>query len=606
MVLNMDPNTLEGAIWLEAVSKVQEILSRKDYSEVKGMLAYTKLLKKKCEDWNLPGSVDNYSRIIQLLEQIGNPAAISIGSGNATKVGMVDQNRVIRLQWYTTPTYHRNALVRGLSCHSVIVVTILVNEGEDSKMSYVLEKAATNGKYNEADIMISDMEEFVHFDVDKIWTLVATAQRRQFQSAYSNICMADLYEIAKKGGPYHLASSNCHHMARAIFKTAVKRNYRPSWWSQPSYVLPRMASAFGMDPTRSRGTQLCCVPARVTFNPCKPTEYLYEDVMKRLIQSKRADVPSIDGLRAMECRDLSSWIYNYVENPSTEIPGGFQLIGESKKEECADWVVLQKSSSSEQQGPLYVIFKGTDFGQTTDVVIDMNVVLNEAKLFENELVSVHSGMWGSLSNYIKSIDDTTIKRINCLLDSREHKDLPIVICGHSLGGGYAQLFGSSRIYDASIGKHRVSRIITFGSPQVFTKPREDQHPQWDELSQVCEHYINKFDPVPRLPTQFEWVKLTIPGHQVCRSAGFGIEIAENLNSALANVKLEMVESYSHVGTLIFLSCETQQSQQIEARLDDSSHIEILNSKAPYPGIEQVGYHHQLSEYSKTMEKCLQC
>ena len=58
--------------------------------------------------------------------------------------------------------------------------------------------------------------------------------------------------------------------------------------------------------------------------------------------------------------------------------------------------------------------------------------------------------------------------------------LPVVVCGHSLGGGYAALCGLELLSRSA----PVVAVHGFGAPQVILRPKGDpeQHPLWQRLS----------------------------------------------------------------------------------------------------------------------------
>lgn len=194
------------------------------------------------------------------------------------------------------------------------------------------------------------------------------------------------------------------------------------------------------------------------------------------------------------------------------------------------WGIVLKELNGRQQ--ISLAFKGTD--SPRDLFIDF--FESGATLNEKLNINVHKGMNTALQKVQKEI---IFKLFDVWMKSAESKT-PLMITGHSLGGGYAQILGAylkddnflnrevekilwdfekescwhcfNGCYRWCMNKYyalenfksflKDSKIYTFGSPQVFrlnhTKNGNDT-PQWkDSVESSSFHFVNERDPVPLL------------------------------------------------------------------------------------------------------------
>mmetsp|Transcript_24022 Transcript_24022/g.58120 ORF Transcript_24022/g.58120 Transcript_24022/m.58120 type:complete len:312 (+) Transcript_24022:762-1697(+) len=133
---------------------------------------------------------------------------------------------------------------------------------------------------------------------------------------------------------------------------------------------------------------------------------------------------------------------------------------------------------------------------------------------------VHQGMYDALhpdqeSSHIRSeptIVDEIVEDIKKMENFHE-----IIICGHSLGAGYAILvylelitryYRKSKVEskDGKLAKNRVDqliqqkkiKVITFGAPCVVAHPAKTYLREWwKEASSMIYCYVNALDPIPR-------------------------------------------------------------------------------------------------------------
>jgi hypothetical protein len=101
---------------------------------------------------------------------------------------------------------------------------------------------------------------------------------------------------------------------------------------------------------------------------------------------------------------------------------------------------------------------------------------------------VHGGMLTALEDpRVQSMEliTMTLRRMH----PRPRK---VSLCGHSLGGGYAVVVGA-HLFQKLLP---LSRIITFGSPQVICSGQES-NPIWKKMHQAATTLIYRNDIVPR-------------------------------------------------------------------------------------------------------------
>lgn len=195
----------------------------------------------------------------------------------------------------------------------------------------------------------------------------------------------------------------------------------------------------------------------------------------------------------------------------------------SNEKKSAGWGIVKVVHDS--QTYLFVGFKGSN--DVEDVMT--NLKFKGAKNDELD-VNVHQGMNQAFEN--EDLAEKVLKQLNRewkKLKTAEKSNSRLILTGHSLGGGYAQIFGAylkngsflrGRNLDPKFSEIlKKSKIKTFGAPHVFDLmydtrlhtptpewefaklviPDLDDTPSWVEpLEQHSEHYINSDDPIPFL------------------------------------------------------------------------------------------------------------
>ena len=103
-----------------------------------------------------------------------------------------------------------------------------------------------------------------------------------------------------------------------------------------------------------------------------------------------------------------------------------------------------------------VVFKGTD--NPMDAVVGISAILDYKESLDLE---VHSGMWGALHVKKNGVAEQIMAELREVGGGRE-----VVVCGHSLGGGYALLLALEMLQR----NMKVSAVISHGGPQVIVPP----------------------------------------------------------------------------------------------------------------------------------------
>ena len=90
------------------------------------------------------------------------------------------------------------------------------------------------------------------------------------------------------------------------------------------------------------------------------------------------------------------------------------------------------------------------------------------------------------------------------------------VIGHSLGGGLGMLFGLESILKRFVPTSKCMKVVTFGAPVVisyensFDSLSRGAKKILAELHSICHCFVNRFDPVPRIPARIEWMMTVIP------------------------------------------------------------------------------------------------
>ena len=95
---------------------------------------------------------------------------------------------------------------------------------------------------------------------------------------------------------------------------------------------------------------------------------------------------------------------------------------------------------------------------------------------------------------------------NCSMFTDFRDVVVLVVCRHSLGGGYAQVMAVHLL----IREVDVAAVRTFGAPHVLVPQREFCGKLHSKLHSITQHWVHDWDPVPRLPFCKSWLVDVLP------------------------------------------------------------------------------------------------
>ncbi|CAE7202007.1 yiaY [Symbiodinium natans] len=161
----------------------------------------------------------------------------------------------------------------------------------------------------------------------------------------------------------------------------------------------------------------------------------------------------------------------------------------------AQWLPARSGSA------MYLAFRGT--GDVQDAAIDSSAVPGTVRFKEH---GVHSGIANAVEQEGDEVDHVVEDILQVVSEHRDAGE-PLVLCGHSLGGGYAQVMAVHLLRrDVS-----VSAVRTSGAPHVLVPPRAGAPQQlWQRLHAITQHWVHDWDPVPRLPLCKSWLVDVLP------------------------------------------------------------------------------------------------
>jgi hypothetical protein len=234
-------------------------------------------------------------------------------------------------------------------------------------------------------------------------------------------------------------------------------------------------------------------------------------------------------------------------------PAGFstKVVRKSGSENTVQWAIVSPDDSED----LVVVFRGTK--GALDMIIDASAISNP-----HFGLDVHSGMWSSLHTSGGAAEQI-ITELETLLKTRDSPK--IIVCGHSLGGGYAVLLGLELL---SRGM-RVDEVISHGGPMVVMPPALDSlgTKLWQDLSQITRLYVNEFDIVPRLPSCKSWVDDVAPQLLGLSIGPFCISLSKDLVGKQVEKFWRLISKYRHVGWIFFISDGCDQAMGYDAAED---------------------------------------
>lgn len=231
--------------------------------------------------------------------------------------------------------------------------------------------------------------------------------------------------------------------------------------------------------------------------------------------------PDIEG--GVTCNERNS-LPDHAQVRHLEIAEGGRLV---------QWAVVVVEET------IHLVFKGTS--EAFDAIVDVGVLMHDDA--EHGL-RVHGGMWMALNQREHRVIDLALEALRRELANGRKQ---VVLCGHSLGGGYAILSALQFLHK----KLEVQQVIAFGAPQVVVP---EDTPLWRALNEVTTVFVNSYDIVPRLPSCVDWLGEALP-HCLSKSVG-PVTLSVDPRAKLEKVVQQhgdLMRAYRPIGTLAFIS-----------------------------------------------------
>ena len=579
------------------------------------------------------------------------------GYGNAFDESQTDQRQVREVTWYTVPLRGMAGHCGGL--HSFLVVT--VSADISGAKTYVLEKAgsqANNLAHQRNGIFVGSQDLSSNLKSVQGLKMYKTQLSLSDGSLRRGLTMKELYEKAHSTGPYHLATSNCHHAAQRVYNHCCARDEDgeerpPNEWLAKLVAAFQLAALFdssrsssdvasskselasGSQPVNSPGgfsVPLDLASDAFAEMAAALCHAVYDEDAARVLSPTQAAVASIRNQLArpvlvydhnsktshrVEADEVVNIIVGCAEKSLVDVyavawvPWRFSHRRLARKQ--AIWsghaymltdfrndVVLQEkvaavaprqpvdvlyaTKKSHSASPvqwllarsrsvLYATFRGTDDVQ--DVAIDLCAV-PDCSRFREHGMGVHSGIAHALEQEGDEINHVVRDVVKALQEHRQPEER-LVLCGHSLGGGYAQVMAVHLLSR----KVEVSAIRTFGAPHVLI-PQHECPRFWRNLHSITQHWVHDWDPVPRLPLCKAWLVDVLPKlkQEVVKGVRVGLaeSCVERLRQNYDRTKARMLEKYDVVGKVVLVSLASDLA--LGASQDVASLRRLLGEKPP--------------------------
>ena len=174
--------------------------------------------------------------------------------------------------------------------------------------------------------------------------------------------------------------------------------------------------------------------------------------------------------------------------------------------ELMDYAVTMKGQSVQYMitrsfdnpNTIFLTFKGTS--NPLDAMV--NIGLHPLKV-PGFKCSVFSGMYASLQMSLENICEKLKGYSGDQVDPEMTKIDTLIITGHSLGGGYAQLFLGHLLSAAEFERYfETVKCITFAAPLVYCQDVRNSF-FYEKLNAQCLHFVYGFDLVPRMQNKMD-------------------------------------------------------------------------------------------------------
>jgi hypothetical protein len=201
---------------------------------------------------------------------------------------------------------------------------------------------------------------------------------------------------------------------------------------------------------------------------------------------------------------LANCIYESADlanAPEGYIGGSRELV--KSEHLLSPWATTIAYPNSEGSQDIFVVFRGSEDG--VDWLLNFSVMGREHSCCNDVLV--HSGYEAELGDARSrnSLYSELVSRLDKMV--KRDRTRRVIACGHSKGGGLAQLFIDALFYDDSCHlaaphggdtveyKLGLLRAITFGAPMVFASSSHDKIKKM-RSQELFHNFIITGDPVP--------------------------------------------------------------------------------------------------------------
>ena len=244
---------------------------------------------------------------------------------------------------------------------------------------------------------------------------------------------------------------------------------------------------------------------------------------------------------------------------------------------------------------LYLSFRGTE--DFEDLAINLAAVPDYCR-FQEYGIGVHSGIAHALEQDGEAVD-TVVSNVVDVLKLHRGDDEQLVLCGHSLGAGYAQVMAVHLLSR----KASFSAVRTFGAPHVLVPPRSSASPQlWQQLHAVTQHWAHGWDPVPKLPLCSNWLGEVLPKLKQELIEGIRVGIAQRYTEGLqrnyqqARAHFHFLQQYDVAGEVVLVCLRSGIAHR---RGDDAAPVKELLAEKPPESVmtlSKLRAYHSMSDY----------
>ena len=234
-----------------------------------------------------------------------------------------------------------------------------------------------------------------------------------------------------------------------------------------------------------------------------------------------------------------------------------------------------------------------------DAAIDLSAVPDTVR-FKEHCIGVHGGM----AHALEQDGDEVSNVVNDVLGAlKQHHRVgeQLVLCGHSLGGGYAQIMALHLLSR----KLSVSAVRTFGAPHVLVPPKNRSSQMWQKLHAITQHWVHDWDPVPRLPLCQDWLLGVLPKlkHEVTEGVRIGIaqKYIAGLHQSCNGTRARLLEKYDVVGQVMLVSL----TSSVAYRASEGAPLKkLLSEKPPEPvmTLSKLPAYHSMQDYFQIAQK----